>query len=56
MKKIGRIVRIIITDMNELASFALEVSVPIKTHNDVNRKYDIISRTPYSKRSTGTWK
>ena len=54
MKKIGRIVRIIITDINELASFALEVSVPIRTHNDVNRKYDTISRMPYSKISTGS--
>ena len=54
IKKIGSIVRMIITDMNELASFALDVSVPIKTQSDVNRKYDMRSKIPYSTTRIGS--
>ncbi len=38
IKKIGKMVRIIMTDMNELASLALDDMVPITTQSDVKRK------------------
>ena len=47
MKKSGKIVRIIITLENELASFAVGETAPIATQNAVNKKYDAMSKTAY---------